>query len=304
MDTSILKGIYPPIVTPITEKEDVDEQGLRKLINHCIERGLHGIFVAGTNGETLSLTQEQRDKAISIALSESKGKVPVMAGVMDSSTRRVIENIKRFEQMGGEFAVVTSVFYSRHASPRETIRHFEEISRNTQAKIVAYNIPPFTGMNMTADMVIELSKIDKVVGLKDSGGNFIDFLKLLYHFKGTSFKLFQGLSDLAGSSVLLGADGLVVALAPLFPEIYLDLYESSLKKDTDRVMRLSAFISLRIMAIVRQATYGISAVKYATSLLGFFDKRMIKPSEPVKPEEEEKIREAVRIVNEEYQNFG
>ena len=101
MNASDLKGIIPPIVTPTDENEDVDEGGLRKLIDHCIAKGLHGIFIAGTNGESLSLTQEQRDRAIGIALSEAKGRVPVLAGVMDSSTRRVIENIKRVKQMGG-----------------------------------------------------------------------------------------------------------------------------------------------------------------------------------------------------------
>ena len=303
MDLSALKGIYPPIISPVTENEDIDEGGLRKVINHCIEKKLHGIFVAGTNGEALSMTQEQRDKAIKITLDECKGRVPVMAGVMDSSTRRVIENIKRFEQMGGEYAVVTSVFYSRHSSPKETIRHFEEVTKNTQAKIVAYNIPPFTNMNLTPEMVIEISKMDRVVACKDSSGNFIQFLNLIHYFRGKNFKLFQGLSDLAGASVLMGAEGLVIGQAPLFPELYLDLYEASLRKDIDRVMKLSAFIGDKVMAIGKMSTYGISATKYAMSLLGFTHKRMIKPTEPVQPHEEEKIREAVRIVNEEYEKL-
>lgn len=100
-------GVIPPIITPIDENEKVDEAGLRKLINHCIDHGIHGIFICGSNGECMSLTQAQRDRAIQIALDECSGRVPVIAGCMDSSTQRVIENVQRLEEMGGTTAVVT-----------------------------------------------------------------------------------------------------------------------------------------------------------------------------------------------------
>ena len=204
--------------------------------------------------------------------------------------------------MGGEFAVVSSVFYSTHPSPRETIRHFEEIAKKTSARIIVYNIPPFTGQNITADMVIELSKIDKVVALKDSSGNFIQFQNILNYFRGTSFRLMQGIPELFAQSMLMGAHGGVLGPAPLFPEIYLDVYESSLKRDIDRIIQLASFVQ-KISAINKLSTYGVSVTKYAVSTLGFFDSRIIKPSEPVKKEEEAKIREAIQKVNEEYKEF-
>ena len=108
-------GVIPPVITPLDSDERVDEKAFRRLISHCIESGIHGIFVAGSNGECMALTQKERDRAIWIALEETGGRVPVIAGVMDSSTKRVIENVKRLEQMGGTVAVVTPVFYARHA---------------------------------------------------------------------------------------------------------------------------------------------------------------------------------------------
>lgn len=300
MDVSALKGIIPPLITPVTENEDIDEGALRKIVSHCIDKGLHGVFIGGTMGESLSSTQEQRDRSIRIALDEANGRVPVLGGVMDSSTRRVIENIKRFEQMGGEYAVVSPVFYSTHAGTKETIRHFEEISRNTEAKILAYNIPAYTGLNMPPKMIYEIAKIDKVVGIKDSSGSFVQFVSLLNHFRGTGFKIFQGLSALADISILLGADGLVLGYAPLFPEIYLDMYESSLKKDVDRMIRLAPIIE-RIAGINNFSTYSIAATKCSMTALGFSDKRMMRPSEPVTPEEEIRILEEVKAINEAYE---
>lgn len=302
MDVSVLKGLVPPLATPVTEDENIDEGALRALVNHCIEKKIHGIFVAGTNGESLSMTQAQRDEALRIALDEAKGRIPVLGGVMDSSTRRVIENIKRFEQMGGEYAVVSPVFYSAHAGNRETIRHFEEIAKHTEAKLLAYNIPGCTGLNMTPEMVYEIAQIDHVVGIKDSSGNFAQFQKLINHFRGTDFKLFQGISALAGPSILLGADGLVLCYAPVFPEIHLDLYESAVRKDVDRLILLSPLIE-KIVSINNLSTYNVSAFKCSMSTLGFMDKRVMRPSEPVKPEEEKRIRALVEEINAEYEKI-
>ncbi len=92
-------GVIPPVITPITPNEDVDEEGFRQLIDYCIDGGLHGLFVAGSNGECMALTQKERNHAIRIMLDQTRGRVPVLAGVMDSSTRRVIDNIKALEQM-------------------------------------------------------------------------------------------------------------------------------------------------------------------------------------------------------------
>lgn len=113
-------GVIPPIITPIDENEKVDEAGLRKLINHCIDHGIHGIFVCGSNGECMSLTQAQRDRAIQIALDECAGRVPVLAGCMDSSTQRVIENVQRLEEMAAP--PPSSRLCSMPATPRRRRR--------------------------------------------------------------------------------------------------------------------------------------------------------------------------------------
>lgn len=132
-------GVVPPIVTPVDEFERVDEAALRGIVRRCKDVGLHGVFVAGSNGECMALTQAERNRAIRIVLDEAGPDYPVMSGVMDSSTQRVIDNIKALEDMGGDVAVVTPVFYARHATQDETVRHFEEILRHTKVKLMIYN---------------------------------------------------------------------------------------------------------------------------------------------------------------------
>ena len=281
-------GVIPPIITPIDEHEKVDEKGLRLLIDHCIEHGIHGIFVCGSNGECMSLTQEQRDRAIKIALDECAGRVPVIAGCMDSSTQRVIENIKRLEDMGGRTAVVTPVFYARHATQEETVRHFEEISNHTSADLMIYNIPPFTGQNLTADTIIKISQIDKVIGVKDTSGNFPAFIKLLNHFRGTDFLVHQGATNLAVPSMLMGADGYIPSLAPLFPKAHLKLYEYGRAGDIENTIKWGAIVD-EICKLYPMAKSQTASTKYAMSKLGFVDKRVCQPTEPITADEMKRI---------------
>lgn len=274
------RGVVPPIVTPIDEHENVDEKALRKLIRHCIDSGIPGIFVCGSNGECMALTQKERDRAIAITLDECGDEVPVMAGVMDSSTVRVIENVKRLEQMGGTTAVVTPVFYARHATQNETVIHFEEIAKNTEADLFIYNIPTFTGQRLTADTLIRLGEIDKVIGVKDTSGNFPDFVKVLNHFKGTDFMVFQGATNLAGPSVLLGADGYVPSLAPLFPKAHLELFNAAKRGDIEETLRWGEIVN-NICKLYGMAKSQTSSTKYGMSKLGFMRPDPLRPTEPI-----------------------
>ena len=292
-------GVIPPIITPIDEHENVDEKALRRLVRVCAGSGIHGIFVAGSNGETMGLTQRERNRAIQIVLDEAGGGYPVMCGVMDSGTRRVIDNVKALEDMGGKAAVVTPVFYARHATQYETVRHFEEIAKHTSLDLIIYNIPKFTGQTLTADTIFELAKIDHVVGYKDTSGSLPDFVKCLEHFKGTDFCLLQGATNLSAASMLMGADGYIPSLAPLYPVPYLRLYEYGRRGDIARTMYWNEIVgqTCKIYPAARSQT---SATKYAMSKLGMISPRTILPNEPITQAEMEKIDGIMKEL-EEYQ---
>jgi Dihydrodipicolinate synthase/N-acetylneuraminate lyase len=293
-------GVIPPIITPIDEHENVDEDGFRGLLDYCIAHGLHGIFVAGSNGETMALTQEQRNRAIKIAVDQCADRVPVMSGVMDTSTRRVIDNIKALEQAGGTCAVITSIFYARHTSQSETIRHFEEIARHTDIDLMIYNIPMFTGMTLTPDTIEEIAKIPSVKGYKDSSGQFSAFQKLLPKFVNLDFSMLQGATVYAMSSMLLGADGFVPSIAPLFPELFVESYEVSRQGNIPLAIRYDELLreTSKILAMSKSAT---AANKFALSTLGFTSPWIIQPQDTCTKEDEQKILRQIDVVNEKYE---
>ena len=189
---------------------------------------------------------------------------------------------------GGRTAVVTPVFYARHATQEETVRHFEEISKHTSADLMIYNIPPFTGQNLTADTIIKISQIDKVIGVKDTSGNFPAFIKLLNHFRGTDFLVHQGATNLAVPSMLMGADGYIPSLAPLFPKAHLKLYEYGRAGDIENTIKWGAIVD-EICKLYPMAKSQTASTKYAMSKLGFVDKRVCQPTEPITADEMKRI---------------
>jgi 4-hydroxy-tetrahydrodipicolinate synthase len=292
-------GIIPPIITPVDENENVDEKGFRLLLEHCVTSGLHGIFVAGTSGECVQLTKKERMRAVKIALEQVNGRIPVLCGMMDSSTRRVIDNIKELEQMGGTCAVITPVFYARHSSQNETIRHFELIAKETSIDLVIYNIPSMTGLNLASDTVIKIGQIDNVVGYKDSGPSYGEFMKVLAYYKDKPFSCLQGVTSQAISSLLMGADGFVPVLAPLFPKIFIEAYEAGISKNVERAAQYDVLIqeTSKILGFSKNLT---AAAKFAISTLGFSDKRVIMPQDGTLLEEEKEILNQINFVNELY----
>lgn len=297
-------GVIPPIITPVTEKETVDEEGFRKLIDYCIDGGLHGLFVAGSNGECMALTQAERNNAIRIMVDQVKGRVPVMAGCMDTSTKRVIENIKAMEQLGCNAAVVTPVFYDRHTSQDETVRHVEEILKHTTADIILYNIPLFTGQKLTGATALKIAALDpRVAGYKDSGGSFADFVPVLEKYRDTPFSVLQGVTALGMASMLLGADGFVPAMAPAFPKLFAAAYEAGKNKDCDEAYKFNSLIreTSVILGMTKNAT---AAAKYAISLRGFTRKEVIMPQDTIQPEEEKAIARKVAELDEKLASMG
>ena len=106
MNKPRFEGIFPPIVTPLDEKERIDEQGFVKQLNRLMDNGVHGFYLLGTSGEFVALSNEERKRAIEIAVKAVAGRVPIICGVMDSSTKRVIKNIEFVQELGLTFPVL------------------------------------------------------------------------------------------------------------------------------------------------------------------------------------------------------
>lgn len=165
------KGIIAAMVTPLTETYRVNEKGLRGLVNHLINGGVHGLFVVGTSGEFYGFTPEQRRKAFEICVDETKGRVPVYAGVNGITTKEAIAFAHMAEEVKADaISVLTPMFIS--LTQEELYNHYAEIAASTSLPMLLYNNVGKTNINISIDTAVRLSQIDNIVGIKDSSGDF------------------------------------------------------------------------------------------------------------------------------------
>jgi 4-hydroxy-tetrahydrodipicolinate synthase len=161
-----LRGIIPPIATPLTPAEEVDAQGMRRLVSYLLDAGVHGIFVLGATGEFAYLRDRERVRAIEAAVEAVDGRVPVIAGISDVGTRQVIERCRAAQGAGADFVVCTAPYYSPLRQPW-IYEHLRTIACETGARLLLYNVPP-VATPIDPETIARLAEIENVVGIKDS----------------------------------------------------------------------------------------------------------------------------------------
>jgi dihydrodipicolinate synthase/N-acetylneuraminate lyase len=291
-----LKGIIPPLFTPLNEDDSLDEISFVKLINHCLEGGVHGLFPMGSAGEGTNVSRKVWERANALCLQEVGGKVPVYCGAIDVSTPRVIESIKILEQYGAEYVVATPHFYMNTSCQGEIIRHFEAICSKTTAKMLVYNMPALTQVNILPETVLELSRIDNVTGYKDTCGSWDQHFKTLSLLANTDLRIFCGGEELCGASLLFGTHGNIAGLANLFPEVFVEIYKAGLQGDVLRTKALQQQI-ISIKRICGVGSSWLTGMKYAMHRMKLGNSKASMPVEPLLPEEKRTIDALLEELN-------
>ena len=167
----MIKGIIPPIITPMNEDESFNEAEFRNQIERQIEGGVHGIFCYGTNGECYALNTQEKEKILKVAVDQIKGRVPVYAGTGCITTKETVEMSKRAEALGADILSVITPYFAA-VSQDELYEHYKTVAEAVKIPIVLYNIPARTGCSIAPETVAKLAEIDNIVGAKDSSGNW------------------------------------------------------------------------------------------------------------------------------------
>lgn len=217
-------GVIPPMVTPLTEDWEVDEASLEKLVDHLVSAGVHGIFCLGSSGEVSFLTDKQRRQVVERAKSAIAGRVPLLAGVIDTSARRVLDQISRAAEAGAEYAVVTAPFYAQ-ISQADVVEHFAYLARFSPIPLVAYDIPSAVHTKIAAPTMLEIARAGYIVAVKDSSaqpGNLRD-LVLGNRASSKPVSIFTGTEVVVDADFQIGVDGSVPGLANVDPDSYVRL---------------------------------------------------------------------------------
>ena len=273
-------GIIPPMVTPLEDWDKLDYHGIEKLINHILKGGVHGLFVLGTTGEAPSLSHQLRKEVIKRTLDQVGTKVPVLVGITDTSFIETI-NIAEFAAEAGASAVVLAPPYYFPAGQFELIEYIEHLEQRLPLPLFLYNMPTHTKMIFEPETVKKASELPGVIGLKDSSGNMVYFHQLQQLFKDQDdFKLFVGLEELLGETLVLGGHGGVCGGANLIPELYVSMYETSKAGDLKKMSELHERImqvSSSIYSVGKYKSSYLKGLKCALSIMDLCNDFMAEP---------------------------
>lgn len=262
-----IKGIIPPIITPMNEDESINEKELRNQVNRQIKGGVHGLFPFGTNGEGYILSEQEKEQVLEIVIDETKGRVPVYAGTGCISTKDTIRQSQMAKTLGADvLSIITPSFAA--ASQNELYDHYKAVADAVDMPIVLYNIPARTGNALAPATVAKLSKIENIVGAKDSSGNFDNMLQYIEQTRDSGdFSILSGNDSLILWNLLAGGTGGIAGCANVFPEVMASIYDYFIAGEIEKARK--AQDSIRSFRACFKYGNPNTIVKTAVSLLGY-----------------------------------
>ncbi|GAA0740693.1 dihydrodipicolinate synthase family protein [Dactylosporangium roseum] len=281
-----LTGVVPPVCTPLTPDLEVDVASLQRLVDFQLDGGVDGLFVLGSSSEVAFLPDRHRAVVVDTVMRHVAGQVPVLVGVIDMTTLRVLDHADRAVRAGCSGIVATAPFYTR-THPAEVELHLRRIAERCQAPLYAYDLPVSVHTRLDPQMILRLAADGVLTGLKDSTGDDAAMRDLLIARRDaglTTFSVLTGSELTVDSALRMGADGVVPGLGNVDPHGYAKLYGHARDGDWDRAGREQERL-LRLMRIVQagsparmgRGSSALGAFKTALKLRGVIDHAVTAP---------------------------
>ena len=275
-----IRGIIPPVLTPLADRDRLDEGSFDRLLNYLIEGGSSALFILGSTGESPGLSDRLRRDVLDVACATVAGRVPVLVGITDTS---FVESLRLAEYAAkvGASALVLSPPYYYNLSQSAFLGYLERLTPLLPLPVYLYNIPSLTKLMMAPETVRTAANLPNVCGLKDSSGDRDYFARVQALMAGRrDFALLVGVEEILAEMVALGAHGGVCGGANLYPRLYADLYDAASRGDTEKVSSLQTLVLTISDGVYHagdpESSY-LRGLKCASSMLGFGNGLMAEP---------------------------
>lgn len=293
-----LRGVIPPIATPFAEDGELDHQSLARLTEHLIRGGVHGIFCLGSTGECAALTDAERKTIVETVVEINAGRVPILAGITETSTKRALALGRLVVEAGADAVVVAPPFYHMN-SQGELLNYYRTLAKDLTVPIIAYHVPVLVKTPLDPTTVEVLATEGTIMALKDSGGDSNVLREYLMRTRDVpGFTVLTGMEFLVDTAIQMGAHGSVPGIGNVVPGEYVRLYELSVqgkykeaRELQERLIKLFD-ICYQGSAQISGSASALSGFKSALRWLGVIETaKMAPPMGSLTLEEEEKVRE-------------
>jgi 4-hydroxy-tetrahydrodipicolinate synthase len=287
------RGIIPPMITPFDDDEKVDCKTIKKMTNYLIDAGVHGVFPLGSTGEGYGIDFDEKRKVIETVLEATNKRVPVYAGTGAITTKESIKLTEMATKIGVDaLSVITPYFIS--PNEEELYTHYKEIASSTDLPIILYNNPGRTGVDLSLELIVRLSNIDNIVGIKDSSGDMTKAAEIVRHI-GSDFSVLAGRDTLIYGFLAYGAHGSVAATANIVPELVISIYE--LFQKGEHQASLEAQFKLAPLRMAFSLGSFPVIMKEGLKLRGIDVGNTLKPIKPLTEEAREKLKKIINNVS-------
>ena len=263
-----LHGIFAPITTPFAEDGSVAHDRLRENIARYNETGLAGYVPNGSTSESVLLRWEEVYKVWETVKDSASSEKILIAGTGAESTAETIEHTNRAASLGYAAALVRTPSFFKPAVNDELLAgHYLRVADAARIPVLLYSVPVFTHITIEPSLVAKVAHHPNIVGMKDSSGN-VEAARQIVSASPKTFQMLVGSPTTLFESLELGAVGAILALADVFPELCVEIFECSGTGERDKARRLAQ--KLIAPAKMFGATYGISGLKYALDRQGYY----------------------------------
>lgn len=284
------KGIIPPVVTPFKKEGGINAAALRRVFDYLIDGGVHGVFVAGSQGEFFSMTHEERVELFHVAVEQADGRVPVFAGTAAVTTEEAIKLSKEAEAAGcAALSVIAPYFISPNAT--EIYDHYAAIAKAVDIPVLLYNNPDRVGYSIPIPVIKKLSAIDNIVGIKDSGGD-LTYVNETIRQTGPDFSVFSGKDTVIFNILTSGGAGAVPASGNVAPKLIVEMYNAVQSGDLPRARKCQQALTPLRNAFALGSFPVV--IKEAMDILGMDVGPARLPIQPLVPEKRKELETIIK----------
>tara|TARA_S200000501_G_scaffold376221_1_gene430505 strand:- start:787 stop:1665 length:879 start_codon:yes stop_codon:yes gene_type:complete len=211
----MFEGSLVALVTPMKEDGSIDFVDLKKLIDWHIKSGTDGLVIAGTTGESSTISIDEHCKLLDVAVSYSNNRVPVLAGAGGNSTSEAIELTNYAKKVGADASLQVVPYYNR-PTQEGLFKHFKLIAETVDLPMILYNVPSRTSTDMLNETILSLSNIPGIIGLKDATADISRGIELL-RLVPNSFNIYSGDDSSSMALMFCGGKGNISVTANVAP---------------------------------------------------------------------------------------
>jgi 4-hydroxy-tetrahydrodipicolinate synthase len=285
----MFEGVMPALITPFTQDDRIDREGLQRNIAFVEEGGVVGIVPCGTTGESATLSALEHEEVIDIAVECSN--VPVIAGTGSNNTGEALQFTKHAADAGVDGVLLISPYYNK-PNPAGLLAHFKKIAEAVDIPMILYNIPSRTGQDMPVEVIAELAKVANIVGIKEASGNLAKVSQILETTVDEDFTIISGEDGLTLPILSVGGKGVISVTANIVPDKMVKMVNSALAGDYETARKVHFEIAPLIRALFLETNP--IPVKKAAELIGLAGGSVRLPLAPLSEANAGKLEEELR----------